>query len=368
VQTNIGLTQPPPPNPPKKALIIGAGLAGCTTANQLAKKGTHCTLYDSLPQIASATSSLPIATIQPANSGDQTHTKYFTKAFEVCCEQLGPKLFNQCGALQLINPSSSQLQTPPHASKVNPQEATQLANTKIECNAWYFECAGYLSPQVMCKYLINDSNIEFRANTTIADIRSTQYGWQLLSDNNEVIDESELVIIANANSAMQFAVSKHIPLQLIQGQIDLFDTAQSRLKKIIHGNGYLVPTSNGVWSGATHHRNQTVCVATEADTDKNRHSAQALAPALTLSKQAQTSFTGIRASTPDRLPVIGALPDEAWYRKNYHDLRHGKPAENFLPPKYHRGLYVITGFGSRGATQATFGAQLLATLAEWFAS
>ena len=359
VQNTPGLTPPTKTHPPKKALIIGAGLAGCATANQLTKKGTHCTLYDTTPKIASSTSAIPTATIHPSQSGDKTHTDYFTKAFEVCCQQLPPNLFTQCGALQLTPPSSPP--PPKNATKITAQEASTLADTRIDTEAWHFETAGYTNPQAMCNHLAQHDNIEFCGNTTITELRPTQFGWQLLSDE-EVINESELVIIANSHAAMQFSVSSHLPLQAIKGQIDLFDTAGSNVKKIIHGNGYLVPASAGIWSGATHHRNQKQCVTTTADTRKNRMNALALAPALTLNEQALASFAGVRASTPDRLPVIGALPDEVWYRENYHDLRHGKPANRFLPPVYHQGLYVIAGFGGRGATQALFSAQLLAAL------
>jgi len=345
-----------------KALVIGAGLAGCAIASELARRGFQCTLYDQLSDIAASTSALPVATIQPASSGDEIHSSYFSRAFELCCDQLAPGLFKQCGSLHLIEPSAKKTPQPTNAVRVDAQTASDLAGTKINRQAWHFQQAGFVIPQALCKHWVDNNNIHFKPNTYIAGLRKTNHGWQLLSGQKDVIDESQLVIIANAHSMAQQELCSHIPLQLTKGQIDAFSTGQTTLRKVIHGAGYLVPTANGIWSGATHQRNYTNNAVSDAATIENKHKVLNMTSELTLGEQPLQSFTGVRASSPDRLPVIGALPDAIWYRNNYSELRHGKPASYFLDPTYHKGLYTVTGFGARGATQAIYAARLLADL------
>jgi len=73
---------------------------------------------------------------------------------------------------------------------------------------------------------------------------------------------------------------------------------------------------------------------------------------------------GFRTSSPDRLPLIGPVPDTAWYREAYADLRHG-PQRRLLPPaRYLPGLYVTTAHGARGLSTCPLAALQIAALLE----
>jgi tRNA 5-methylaminomethyl-2-thiouridine biosynthesis bifunctional protein len=64
------------------------------------------------------------------------------------------------------------------------------------------------------------------------------------------------------------------------------------------------------------------------------------------------SRASLRATTPDRAPIAGLLPDaEAWL-KRYAALAHGGVIELDAPPPAHRGVYVVGGLGARGLTLA----------------
>ena len=70
---------------------------------------------------------------------------------------------------------------------------------------------------------------------------------------------------------------------------------------------------------------------------------------------------GIRASTPDRLPLIGPLPDASFYRTHYDDLSYGRHPASYPKARYHQGLYVMCGLGSRGFQLAPLSARFLAS-------
>ena len=56
----------------------------------------------------------------------------------------------------------------------------------------------------------------------------------------------------------------------------------------------------------------------------------------------------IRATTVDHLPVVGPVHAGDITDQDYHDLRHGKPADKYPKVTYQKGLYCMTGLGSRG--------------------
>ena len=65
-----------------------------------------------------------------------------------------------------------------------------------------------------------------------------------------------------------------------------------------------------------------------------------------------TGAVGFRCVTPDRLPLIGALPDIQ------------APASGLSPLPRLPGLYGALAYASRGLTWAAFGAELIASLVE----
>jgi tRNA 5-methylaminomethyl-2-thiouridine biosynthesis bifunctional protein len=68
----------------------------------------------------------------------------------------------------------------------------------------------------------------------------------------------------------------------------------------------------------------------------------------------------LRCTTPDRHPVVGPVPDEAYYRKEYELFRHG-PQGRFPKAHYLPGLYTQVALGSRGLTTAFISADLIAS-------
>ena len=67
-----------------------------------------------------------------------------------------------------------------------------------------------------------------------------------------------------------------------------------------------------------------------------------------------------RATTPDRAPIAGLLPDaEAWLTQ-YAALAHGGRPSTDAPPPAHAGVYVIGGLGARGLTWAPLLGEIVA--------
>jgi len=65
-----------------------------------------------------------------------------------------------------------------------------------------------------------------------------------------------------------------------------------------------------------------------------------------------SSRTGVRATTPDRLPVCGPLVDKDAFKASFgEDLRAGRSVNLEAPPLMD-GVWMASGLGSRGLTWA----------------
>ena len=67
----------------------------------------------------------------------------------------------------------------------------------------------------------------------------------------------------------------------------------------------------------------------------------------------------MRCATADYLPIAGPVPNETEFMTTFEQLRHDR--KRFINEKQPniKGLYVLTGLGSRGLTSAPLLSELL---------
>ncbi len=348
------------------ALIIGAGLAGCACARTLAGSGFTCKLYDRNADLAAATSAVPAAIHQPhLTRTDQLRRRYYLAAYKRSLTEFSApeyqSLYHRTGLLKLVDDVDSW--SDHHSWERHSQtSASLLAGTTVASEALYLKDAGWISPHALCTHWVTtDASISFHGGTEISGLRRTMSGWLLLDAQGKTIDESRLVILANGGQMTRFDATSHFPLQALRGQMSFFDGPDllPPAAPIISGKGYILPGKSGFWSGATHQRDNTSVTTSVADDLKNAAQVNALLPDLLPPNQATTSWAGVRCTTPDRLPLIGAAPDASFYRQAYADLHHGRTNQSFPKAQFEDGLFVIGGFGSRGVIHSLHAATAL---------
>jgi tRNA 5-methylaminomethyl-2-thiouridine biosynthesis bifunctional protein len=67
----------------------------------------------------------------------------------------------------------------------------------------------------------------------------------------------------------------------------------------------------------------------------------------------------VRCATADYLPIAGPVPDETEFMTTYDGLRHDRKRLIAKKQPNIKGLYVLTGLGSRGLTSAPLLSELL---------
>jgi len=101
--------------------------------------------------------------------------------------------------------------------------------------------------------------------------------------------------------------------------------------------------------------------AIEPDAESDRSNARRLAACLgaahdSLIAASRSGVVGFRWTAPDRLPLIGEMPDEALAWERCEALLKNER----LPLPRHAGLYCVRGLGSRGLLWSTLAAEVIA--------
>ena len=166
------------------------------------------------------------------------------------------------------------------------------------------------------------------------------------------------MVLACGAALAQFEPASFLPVAISHGQIE-WGKGPAPAHALTRGS-YVAPFDGGVLFGATFDKEAP---SSRSDARaRNLAALRELAPEIAASIEESTlhSRASERATTPDRAPIAGLLPDaEAWLAQ-YADLAHGRIVQTETPPPAHNGVYVIGGLGARGLTLAPLLGEVLA--------
>ena len=364
------------PREVNNAVIIGAGIAGLTTAWQLVQRGYRITLIDRAPRIASAASGNPAAVVMPrlalADDGYNAlvlQALYFARRQYRSLQADSERTFWFEHGVQLAvcRDRAGRLLDDSHpASACLCEHASAASDTDI---AWLLcRDAGWLRPRVLCDALLAACGDAL--HYVQAEVSALQFanGRSIVLDGGKrELAETGCLILANANGLATLPAAKHLPLQASRGQISLLPEVmlQQGLQRPLSGSRYITPPLDGYACAGASYGSSSSSALQSADHADTLAGLTAMAPDLLRPGIEPHSLRGRvawRAVTPDRLPLIGPLPDAEYFRREYHDLHHGRPASRYASARYHSGVYVNAGYGSHGFSLAFLGAELLASM------
>jgi tRNA 5-methylaminomethyl-2-thiouridine biosynthesis bifunctional protein len=172
--------------------------------------------------------------------------------------------------------------------------------------------------------------------------------WRLIDPAGGEIAVADIVCIAAGAGAGRLA--PQLPLSPVRGQISLAETSIPPGAAI--WGGYAIPTRTGVLFGATHDRGDTAVDVRIEDHRRNLETLRQARPRLAdgLDPALLGGGAGLRAVTPDFLPLAGPVPAT------------GEAGQD------QSGLYILSGLGSRGLCAAPLLAEHIAATALGFAS
>lgn len=359
----------------RKAIVIGGGIAGCATSHALATRGWQVSLIERHANVAEEASGNPVAVMYPRLAMQATLMSQLSLAGFLYSNRLIKRLTldtdtaNPCGLLQLAFDAREaerckavreQTLPPDIVRYVSKEQASELAGITISHDALHFPEAGWVKPKAFCQALLTQAKSQPMFSKHALRIEKSDGLWQVWDDET-LLDESPVLIITAANETLNFAQTAHLPLQPVRGQVSLAPaTPESRqLRTVLCTNSYVSPAIDDQHCiGATFSPDDTLLDIREVDHAENMTMLNTISPALADNLEANRlqGRASLRAATPDYLPLLGMV-------LNADELINHPPKHYNKSPvlPYLQGLYVNTGHGSKGITQAPLCAEILAS-------
>lgn len=372
---------PPPARTRQRIVVIGGGLAGTSTARSLAERGFPVTLLEASSALGAGASGNPLGVLYTKLSA-RTGTlprfalsswlhavAHYRNGFEMARWPQAAGDF--CGVLQLIGDEAllaaleAQL-TGHHAwvQCVDAAAASRLAGSPVESGALWFPQAGWVAPRAICVGNATHPMIEVLLDAPVTRLDRQGERWRITAGDREL--EAEIVVVAAANQTADLLPDAYLPLRSIRGQITLLpsDATLTVPATIVCHEGYAAPLADGgLCIGATFDLDdRDPAPRRDSHAQNLRALAQALPGLLPAQRDAAKleGRVGFRCTTPDYLPVVGAVSDAASLRTHYAALRKNARTVIKTPAQPLPGLYVNVGHGSRGLTSTPICAELLA--------
>lgn len=373
-------------NPGAEVTVIGAGLAGASTARALAERGVKVTVLDKLG-IARGGSGNPQGGlyIKLAADDNALHSEFYLSAYQYALTFLNRHLGNasasnanwqQCGMIQLAfdekEAARQQLflkNQPLPDALLQAQDASTISaqiGSDLPLSGLVFPQGGWLNPVVLCERLLAHPNIHFERCDVLR--LSEQNNHYVLHTHSGEKTCTHLVL-ANAYAAQQLYPSGYFNLKNIRGQLSFLDAQLTpKLNAVISGRNYLAPAQYGrMCLGATFDPDDIHPDLREKDHLRNLDALSDYgAPWQRLKELGLQAIVGgrvgFRACAPDYLPVVGAVPETEKFKEDFAALRKDSKHIPKIPAPMKKGLWVNLGHGAKGVATTPLCAEILASL------
>ena len=333
---------------PKRVAIIGAGIAGAACAQALVRRGVETIVLDRSRELGAGASGNPAGLVMPRLDRGPLSELFLAAYLNAVATYDALGVFTACGVEQRAEPSKQttffhQLSDPPL-----PEDWL----TALGPDAALHPRAGILRPRAALEAMLRGAQVQFEAEVRSLD-RSGD-GWVLRAPDGRAMLKADAVVLACGAALTRFEPASFLPITLSRGQIE-WGEGPAPARALVRGN-YVAPFEGGVLFGATFDEAKDVGEAWELQDARARNVAalRELAPEIAekLDPSKLHSRASLRATTPDRLPIAGVLPDAPAWLAQYDGIAHGRKVETEAPPPAHAGIYVVGGLGARGLTVA----------------
>lgn len=384
--TKPWFARPTPPTGERRALVIGAGLAGCASAASLAARGWQVSLLERHEALAQEASGNPQGVLYLKLSAHGTAlSQLIVSGFGYTrrlLEQLQRGVdWDDCGVLQLaFNTKEAERQAqlaaafPPDLVHLLDQPQAQArAGIELEHGGLFFPEGGWVHPPALCQWQASSTNIQWLPHREVLELRKVDDQWQAW-DGEALLASASVVILAGAAEIKRFPQSAELPLKRIRGQITrLAQTPESQsLATVVCAEGYVAPARLGEHTlGASFDFKSDDLAPTVAEHLGNLALLEEISTDLVtrlhvqdLDPQQLEGRAAFRCTSPDYLPIVGPLADQASFANAYAALSKDARQVPDVPCPWFDGFYVNSGHGSRGLITAPLSGELLAAWLE----
>jgi len=374
---------------PKKAIVIGAGLAGASVAYQLASQGLEVTVLEQEAAVAQQASGNLAGAIHPLVTADwNLRSQFYLKGFESSLRWLRPWLESHCiigqqnGLMQLAMTDTMHHRLQDALTRVglpksfaywcHADQASELIGMTTGYEGLFFPEAGWVQPASVIEKCLAHDSIALNLNETVVSLQplteKNGQAWQVLTSNHRY--HTDVVVVATGALNADLNQQLNLPIRPVKGQVSHFQAADVKgaLKVTVTHRGYSVSGDFGAGSpytaisGATFEAPDLSSAFSQISHEENQRLAQEALPDWLTDSNVAAGKVGFRPTTPDHLPLIGAVPDFEWMKTAYFEQSHTHAVYRYEEQQYQTGLYVSNGHGARGLMSVFLAAEAIGAL------
>ncbi|MES2015259.1 MAG: FAD-dependent 5-carboxymethylaminomethyl-2-thiouridine(34) oxidoreductase MnmC [Pseudomonadota bacterium] len=349
------------PEPERRAIVLGAGIAGAAACERLCARGWHVTLIERHAQAASEASGNQAGIFMPLLSKDDNIMTRLSRAAYLYAldywEQLGgigaAIEGDQCGVLQLARDDAhAQVQRAIAAAHDYPPGFAQWRDQPD--HAWLFPQAGWARPASVCAAMLAACGTTLEAHFGVGSVTLARQdgAWSARTADGTLVARAPVVVVANGTGALQLAQTAALPLTAIRGQVThLAEGSLPAQPMVLCREAYLTPAVNGWHSLGASYDEDADAALRPASQHANLVKIRSMLDDPSLGLDAPLAGrVGFRCVATDRLPLVGALPEPDGAARS----------ERLREVARQPGLYGLLGYASRGLIWAPLAAELLA--------
>lgn len=366
----------------RRALVIGAGLAGCASAASLAARGWQVSLLERHADLAQEASGNPQGVLYLKLSAHGTalsqlivsgfgHTRRLLEHLQRGVD------WDDCGVLQLaFNAKEAERQAQLAAAfpadllhLLDQPHAQAQAGIELAHGGLFYPEGGWVHPPALCQWQASPPNVQLLTHRDVLELRKVDDQWQAW-DGETLLASAPVVVLAGAAEIKRFAHSAELPLKRIRGQITrLAQTAESQcLATVVCAEGYVAPARLGEHTlGASFDFKSDDLTPTTAEHLGNLELLEEISSDLVtrlharqLDPEQLQGRAAFRCTSPDYLPIVGPLADSQAFAQAYAALSKDARQVPDIACPWFDGLYINSGHGSRGLITAPLSGELLA--------
>lgn len=332
------------PETTPRVAVIGAGIAGAALVRAFRALGVRPVLVEAEAPGAGG-SGFPAALVTPRlDAGDAEVASLYAQALATAAALYSriDGAVTGSGVLQLEGAPRdagrfAKIAEQPiwPSGAMTPLDAaacSERLGEAVETGGLWMQGALAVRPAAVLAAWLDDAET-FKAR--VEAVRHDGEAWMLSAGDEAEMLRADVVVVAAGWGAA--ALLPDTPLAPVRGQADWIDGVSA---PPVAWGGYAAPTGEGLLFGATHERGETRVETSDAASARNLATLAERLPGLarTIEAAPRNARAAMRATTPDRLPLAGAV--------------EGAP-----------NLFVLGGLGSRGFCAAPLLAEHVAALA-----